>query len=208
MGSFLMHIAISERVRRKLDLSTKFIYGSILPDLIKMETGDRKGTHFLKTFVTDQGRQELPVVENAIVMLDGKMNKEVRLGYIAHLIQDLIWFDDYIPTLATPPHNGAVIYLRDNSVHTENDFTKDIYNDYTKINAYIIDKYCKEYGNLKKELATQMTEHEKILLDKTDKLLEVHKVNETIVITKDKLDSYIENTAEKVEKIVKELIGE
>ena len=55
MGSFLMHIGVSEIVRKKLNLSAKFIYGSILPDLMKMETGDRTGTHFLKTIVYENG---------------------------------------------------------------------------------------------------------------------------------------------------------
>lgn len=208
MGSFLMHIGISEIVRKKLNLSTQFIYGSILPDLIKIETGDRTGTHFLRTIVTEQGRKRVPMVDDAVTMLDGKLSKETRLGYIAHLIEDLIWFEKYIPSFALHVEQGRMVYLKDNTIHLQEEFSQDIYEDYTKINGYIISKYCNEYENLKDQLMLQMTEQEKVILDKNDRLAEVDQIDTLAVITKEVLDNYIEETTKKVETIIKELMGE
>ena len=208
MGSLLMHIGISEMVRKRLKLSAKFIYGSIMPDLIKMETGDRTGTHFLKTIVTDNGRQRLPVVADAINLLKGKLDKEVRLGYIAHLVEDLIWFEKNIPSYAVPIENDRMVYLKNNSIHLAEEFSRDIYEDYTKINAYIIDKYCKEYCNLKLELKELMAKQEIEFLDINDKTVELEQIDMLSVISKESLDEYIKLTADKVEKIIKELMGE
>lgn len=208
MGSFLMHIGISEIVRKRLNLSIKFIYGSIMPDLVKMKTGDRIGTHFLKTVVTDKGRQRLPDIDNAISLLKGKMDKEIRLGYLAHLVEDLIWFEKYIPSFAERVENGRMVYLKDNSIHLEEEFSTDIYEDYTKINSYVIDKYCKEYSDLKLELQSIMTKQEMEFLEKNDKIIELEQIETLSVISKESLDEYIKLTADKVEKIIKELMGE
>lgn len=208
MGSFLMHIGVSEIVRKRLNLSTKFIYGSILPDLIKMETGDRCGTHFIKTVVTDKGIQRLPKIDSAITMLNSKMNKELRLGYIAHLVEDYVWFEKYIPSFAAQIENGRLVYLKDNSVHTEEEFSKDMYEDYTHINGYIINEYCIEYEEVKKQLATMMKNNEKEFLDKNDKVVVQSDGLSLSVVTKESIDEYIKETVEKVEKIIKELMGE
>lgn len=208
MGSFLMHIGISEIVRKRLNLSTKFIYGSIMPDLIKMETGDRIGTHFLKTIVTDKGRQKLPVVDDAVNLLKGKMDNEIRLGYIAHLIEDLLWYEKYIPKLALHIENDRIVYLKDNSIHLIEEFSQDVYEDYIKINSYIIDKYCKEYDKLKEKLKLQMSKYEIEFLETNDKTVELEQLNGLTVISKENIDEYFEIAIEKVERIVKELMGE
>lgn len=208
MGSYLMHIGITEKVRRKLKLSHKFIYGSILPDLVKMETGDRTGTHFLKTRVDEDGIKRLPVIDDAITMLNGKLDKEVRLGYIAHLIEDLLWFEKYIPSFATNLEEGRKAYLADNSVHSAEEFSKDIYEDYAKINAYMVEACELDYDALKQELAKLMTENELRFLSNNDNMRDVKEIHTTKIITKDKLDEYIKEAEEKVIVVIKELLGE
>ena len=208
MGSYLMHIGVTENVRRKLKLSSKFIYGSILPDLIKMETGDRTGTHFLKTRVNEDGIKRLPVLDDAISMLSGKLDKEVRLGYIAHLIEDLLWFEKYIPSFATNLEEGRKVYLADNSVHSAEEFSKDIYEDYSKINAYVVETCNIDYTKLKEELSSLMNEKEIEFLSKNDTMRDVKEIHITKIITKDKLDEYIKEAEEKVIVVIKELLGE
>lgn len=208
MGSYLMHIGITEKVRRKLKLSTKFIYGSILPDLVKMETGDRTGTHFLKTIEDKDGIKRLPVIDDAISILSDKLDKEVRLGYIAHLIEDLLWFEKYIPSFATKLEEGKKQYLADNSVHSAEEFSKDIYEDYSKINSYMVEKCELEYGKLKEQLKEIMTDKEVEFLEKNDHMMNLKEIDTTKVITKDKLDEYIKEAEEKVEVVIKELLGE
>ena len=208
MGSYLMHIGITEKVRRKLKLSTKFIYGSILPDLVKMETGDRTGTHFLKTIEDKDGIKRLPVIDDAISVLSDKLDKEVRLGYIAHLIEDLLWFEKYIPSFATKLEEGKKQYLADNSVHSAEEFSKDIYEDYSKINSYMVEKCELDYAKLKQELSKIMSEKEIEFLSTNDHMMNVKEIDTTKVITKDKLDEYIKEAEEKVEVVIKELLGE
>ena len=208
MGSYLMHIGVTEKVRRKLKLSPKFIYGSILPDLVKMETGDRTGTHFLKTRVDEDGVKRLPVIDDAISMLSGKLDKEVRLGYIAHLIQDLLWFEKYIPSFATKLEEGRKAYLADNSVHSAEEFSKDIYEDYAKINAYMVEACDLDYAKLKEELRALMNEKEIAFLSRNDAMRNASEIHTTKIITKDKLDEYIKEAEEKVIVIIKELLGE
>ena len=208
MGSYLMHIGITEKVRRKLKLSTKFIYGSILPDLVKMETGDRTGTHFLKTIEDKDGIKRLPVIDDAISILSDKLDKEVRLGYIAHLIEDLLWFEKYIPSFATKLEEGKKQYLADNSVHSAEEFSKDIYEDYSKINSYMVEKCELDYAKLKQELSKIMSEKEIEFLEKNDHMRDLKEIDTTKVITKDKLDEYIKEAEEKVEVVIKELLGE
>ena len=208
MGSYLMHIGITEKVRRRLNLSTKFIYGSILPDLVKMETGDRTGTHFLKTVVQGEDIKRLPVLDDAISMLSGKLDKEVRLGYIAHLIEDLLWFEKYIPSFATKLEEGRKAYLADNSVHTAEEFSKDIYEDYSKINSYMVEACKIDYTKLKENLSKMMNEQEIEFLSRNDTMRNPTEINTTKVITKDKLDEYIKEAEEKVIVVIKELLGE
>ncbi|MBR6614260.1 MAG: hypothetical protein IKK84_05790 [Clostridia bacterium] len=208
MGSYLMHIGITEKVRRKLKLSTKFIYGSILPDLVKMETGDREGTHFLKTIEDKDGVKRLPVIDDAIAMLSSDIDKEVRLGYIAHLIEDLLWFEKYIPSFATKLEEGKKQYLADNSVHSAEEFSKDIYEDYSKINSYMVKRCELDYEKIKEQLKEIMTDKEYEFLEKNDIMRDVNEIDTTKVIPKDKLNEYIEEAEEKVEVVIKELLGE
>ena len=147
-------------------------------------------------------------ISNAITMLNGKMNKEVRLGCIAHLVEDYVWFEKYVPSFAKHIENGRLVYLKDNSIHTTEEFSKDMYEDYTHINGYIINEYCSEYEELTKQLATMMKNNEKEFLDKNDKVVVQSDGLSLSVITKEGIDEYIKETVEKVEKIIKELMGE
>lgn len=208
MGSLLMHIGVSEIVRKRLNLSTKFIYGSILPDLIKNETADRTGTHFIKTVVTDKGIQRLPQIDNAIAMLNGKMDKEIRLGYIAHLVEDYVWFEKYIPSFAIYIENERLVYLKDNSIHSGDEFSKDIYEDYIKINTHIKKQWIDNYELFKSNIEKILTPKELAFLESNERETD-QKTNDIFnILTRESLDMYIEETVEKVEKTIKELMGE
>ena len=208
MGSLLMHIGVSEIVRKRLNLSTKFIYGSILPDLIKKETGDRTGTHFIKTVVTDKGIQRLPEIDRAISMLNGKMDKEVRLGYIAHLIEDYIWFEKYIPSFAIYIENERLVYLKDNSIHSGDEFSKEMYEDYIKINTHIKKQWIDNYDFFKSDMKKILTPKELDFLESNEEE-NTQEPNDTFnILTKESIDRYIKETVEKVEKTIKELMGE
>lgn len=71
MSSLKMHLAISEEVRKELNLSDDFILGSVLPDIIKMIIKDRKKTHF----------EDIEDIVNLdkFLRLQNKLNNEVVL---------------------------------------------------------------------------------------------------------------------------------
>lgn len=71
MSSLKMHLAISEEVRKELNLSDDFILGSVLPDIIKMIIKDRKKTHF----------EDIEDIVNLdkFLRLQNKLNDEVIL---------------------------------------------------------------------------------------------------------------------------------
>ena len=89
----IIHICISNMVKEELNLSDKFLAGSIMPDLKKMAGFDRGITHYLKYVVEDGNVMHLPdldkfIQENTFKLLDFK-----TLGTYAHLIEDKIWFE-------------------------------------------------------------------------------------------------------------------
>lgn len=71
MSSLKMHLAISEEVRKELNLSDDFILGSVLPDIIKQIIKDRKKTHF----------EDIEDIVNLdkFLRLQNKLNNEVVL---------------------------------------------------------------------------------------------------------------------------------
>lgn len=97
MSSYIMHMCVSDIVKRKLNLTDKLIYVSILPDVLKTINKDRAGTHYLEKVVIDGDIRNLPVIQRAIDSLDIQ-DTEIRMGYIAHLVEDLIWFNKYVPS--------------------------------------------------------------------------------------------------------------
>ena len=137
MSSYIMHMCISDIVKRKLNLTYKFVYGSILPDVIKSITGDRDITHFIKHVIVDGDRRSLPDLQKAINDLKIEDN-EIRIGYIAHLLEDLIWFNDFIPAYAKDFGDNTIQYLKDNSIHTQDEYRDDI-------RQYLTAKWCGQY---------------------------------------------------------------
>lgn len=102
MGSYLMHLYVSNKVKEKLGLSTKFLYGSVKPDIIKTINNDRQGSHYIKVVNISGEIRELPDISKAIKsVMKLECDNEIKLGYIAHLVQDYIWFNNYIPRFAS-----------------------------------------------------------------------------------------------------------
>ena len=208
MSSYIMHMCVSDIVKRKLNLTDKFIYGSILPDILKMATGDRQGSHFLeKTNVGDYERN-LPVIDKAIKELDIE-DFEIKLGYIAHLVEDLIWFNDFIPTFAKKLENNKYMYLQTGEVKSGQDFTKDIYSDYANCGAHVIQNTNTDMDALKKSVSSYITEDNclNFMLENTE-YTKISDLQKNHFMTKECIDKYIERTTKAVEKIVLELMGE
>ena len=208
MSSYIRHMCVTDVVKRKLNLTDKVIYGSILPDVLKMATGDRKGTHYLSKVKVGDYDRNLPVIDKAIHDLDIQ-DKEIRLGYIAHLVEDLIWFNDFIPIFAKMLEDGKYEYIKTGEIKEARFFTEDMYSDYSNCGAYVIESTGTDMEELKKNIAEYITDNKHL-----EFVLENTKYNQSLDIeknhfmTKECIDKYIVRATKSVENIMKELMGE
>ena len=142
MASMIIHICISNMVKEELNLSDKFLAGSIMPDLKKMAGFDRGITHYLKYVVEDGNVMHLPdldkfIQENTFKLLDFK-----TLGTYAHLIEDKIWFEKFVGKYIKwhDEDLGLVTNLKTGKVYDFDTFSKQIYSDYLNVNKKVISK--------------------------------------------------------------------
>ena len=143
MASMIIHICISNMVKEELNLSDKFLAGSIMPDLKKMAGFDRGITHYLKYVVEDGNVMHLPdldkfIQENTFKLLDFK-----TLVTYAHLIEDKIWFEKFVGKYIKwhDEDLGLVTNLKTGKVYDFDTFSKQIYSDYLNVNKKVISKY-------------------------------------------------------------------
>lgn len=207
MSSYIMHTVVSNIVKEKLNLTDKFVYGSILPDILKTKCQDRDKTHYIKEVRIDGDVRHLPDIDEALKDVDFK-DKEINMGYIAHLIEDHIWFNLFIPSYAKVLGNNKVLFLKDGSIHEENEFSSAMYSDYYNINCYVVDKYDVDIEKVKEGIYALMDRQE---IDIVDKWLNVDctkDINSNIFLTKESVDTYVDMTVNEVEKIVLKMLGE
>lgn len=204
MSSFKMHIAISEKLREKFSFKNEFLLGAILPDLYKviLKEGNVRKSHFeIKT-----GDVYLPDIEK---FCSEYMNKKSELvyGYLAHLVQDRIWFGEYIKRYVEDLHNGNYRYLKDDTIHTGTEFNNNIYTDYTIIDNYLVDKYKLDILKLKEELKNLARNQE--LIDVIDKKLIDYDYDISKGITffsRKDADEYFERAFDETEEVLKEFM--
>ena len=210
MSSYIMHICISDIVRKKHNLSTKFIYGSILPDILKQTGADRNTTHYIEKTSVDDETRDLPDIPKAIRELkDVDMDKEIKMGYIAHLVEDYIWFNKYIPSYAKKTDVGTIQYTSDGSVHTSEEFSKDMYLDYYNAGTYVIDKCKVDIEGIRKTFSNLIKDKDKLeVVLKYTEYSSQDKIEENKFMIKESIDEYISEATEEVEKIVEQLLGE
>ena len=208
MGSYMMHLAVSNKVKKKLKLSDNFLYGSLLPDILKEEGQDRKVNHYLKEEIINGKIKRFPDIPKVIKDLDKFENKEIALGYLAHLIEDYIWFSVYIPSYVKEG-NKECIYLKDNTIHTIEEFRKDIYADYERSNEYILDYIKENVQDLKDRLEKIAdTKERKEKIKSCINTKNASNIQNNTFMTKESIDSYIEIATKEVEKIISGLIHE
>ncbi len=203
-----MHICVSDIVKRNLNLTDKFVYGSILPDNIKSITGDRDGTHYIERVIVDGDRRSLPNIQQAIEELDIE-DKEIRLGYIAHLVEDLIWFNNFIPTYAIDLGDNKIQYIKDDSIHGRDEYRDAMCTDYSNSSSYVVNKCRVDIQKLLSSI-TNIAEdkrHKELILKNTGCPKDANITNNTFM-TKESIDKYIEVCTKEVEKVISSLMGE
>ena len=206
MGSYVMHLCISNIVKKKLNLGNGFLYGSILPDIIKKKkSGSRQSSHFLVERYLNGSKMCLPDIKEAVERIKFEDN-EIKLGYIAHLIEDYIWFSEYIPSYAKKIDNERVYIFAYNKEVEEKEFGKQIYNDYYNSSGYIINKYNLDIEEIKEYLKNNIDKEEYEIAIKD--LNYGGDIKNCRCILPDSLDSYINKCIEEVTNSLKNLLKE
>ena len=213
MGSFNMHISVSKKIKEELSFGDEFMLGTVLPDLYKVLLKDRTLTHFEKNI---EG-EDLPDIEEFCEKYKDKKS-EIVYGYLAHLVEDRIWFNQY--------HNKRYVkeiergkyykYIKDNTIHEEKEYLTDIYTDYTIISKYIENKYKIDREETNKILKETVLKSEKI----KEKEELIHTIETRIIdyscqydinkpitfLTEQELDDYYQTTLEETKKVLIEFM--
>ena len=141
MSSIISHVYISNILKEKYKLGDEFLYGAILPDILHkaIPAQRREMTHYLRHGILYCSEGDYPDIERFIIENTEILPKsQMMQGYLAHLIEDMLWFSIYIPRMTIEKDKKTIIYKKDNSVHTDDEFRNDIYSDYTIMDRYLL----------------------------------------------------------------------
>ena len=211
MGSLIMHICISNVVKERLGLPNSFLAGSVIPDLIKLSGVDSNITHYSKLYTTDKGVKSLPDLDRFVIENTYKLEDKSTLGYYAHLVEDKVWFDDYIGKYIIWHDDNLelITNLKTQKTCTYTSFSKGIHSDYNQVNNYIIQKYSLNMemllGNIVKELNNQDLAKFLYSYSLANTATEKNDQKRHFISDQD-ADDYIKKSIEITEKEIKKLI--
>lgn len=208
MSSIISHVYISNILKEKYKLGDEFLYGAILPDILHkaIPAQRREMTHYLRHGILYGSEGNYPDIERFIIENTEILPKsQMMQGYLAHLIEDMIWFSIYIPKMTIEKDKKTIIYKKDNSVHTDDEFRNDIYSDYTIIDRYLLKKTNLNLDELQREfLAISDDIDLKNTIKDNFKLFDLRN-DSLILISFDMLEEYIKASLEKVSIVLDKL---
>lgn len=198
MASILMHICVSNMLKEKYNLSNKFLVGAALPDLLKkVPPYTRESVHYIKVIRTNGEEKGIPDVEEFINENNTKLEQkdEYALGYLAHLIQDKIWFDIFVPKyIKNIGYDlNKVLYINENEFHIIDECNEQMYLDYINIDKHLLNKYNLNLYEVKENLLNNIPS------EKIKKVVEIE-IKE-MSYPKNRFNKFFTN--EDVEKFVK-----
>lgn len=210
MGSLIMHLCVASKLKKKYKFSDKFIIGQLMPDLLKLAGKDKKETHYIENVIEESGVKNLPNILKYEQSNEENIKDEKSLGYLAHLIQDRVWFDNYIGKYAKTDANdiSKVKYLEYNIIKTDKEFSEDMYKDYGNINKYLVEKYNLDINDLKNTINQISPDEEfKEKINKSFSLNNIDFEKENTFITKKDLDNYINEAVKKSSVQIDRILG-
>ncbi|MBE5821148.1 MAG: hypothetical protein E7311_00990 [Clostridiales bacterium] len=145
MGSIVMHLCASNEANKILKCdNNRFLIGSIAPDIHKITTGSRRGSHYIKDVIINNKKYQLPDLDKFLNENIDKMKQDdFYKGYYSHLIADEIWYreltDRFIDKLSDDQKQIKLVGY-DEYIPYEK-YSKDVYEDYNSINNFLIQKY-------------------------------------------------------------------
>lgn len=207
MSSIISHIYMGNILKQKYNLNDEFLYGSIMPDVLTrtIDGQNKVITHYLRHGILYGSEGDYPDIErflneNKYILPNSKMMQ----GYVSHLIEDMLWFSVYIPSIATKK-DGKIIFNKDNSIHTDSEFKSAIYSDYPLIDRYLLKKSNLNILNLREEFL-RFTDDEKLKDSIKDnfKLFDIQE-KELILLSIDKFEEYMERAINKVSLVLDQI---
>lgn len=205
MSSIISHIYISNILKEKYNLNNEFLYGAMLPDVLTVAVNfkTKNTTHSLQHGTLNGNEGDYPDIEKFINENKLSLPKNLMLqGYLAHLIEDMIWYSISIPNMAIKRDAQTVLYTKDNSIHSEEEFSKDIYSDYPIIDRYLLKNSNININELQNEfLEISDDEGLKKAIKENFKLFDLRN-NKLNLVTEDILKYYIETSLEKVSLVL------
>ena len=205
MSSIISHVYISNILKEKYKLGDEFLYVAIIPDKLQkaIPAQRREMTHYLRHGILYGSEGDYPDIERFIIENTEILPKsQMMQGYLAHLIEDMLWFSIYIPRMTIEKDKKTIIYKKDNSVHTDDEFRNDIYSDYTIMDRYLLKKTDLNIEKLQKEfLAISDDINLKSTIKENFKLFDLRNEH-LILISLDMLEEYISASLEKVSLVL------
>ncbi len=207
MSSIISHIYMGNILKEKYNLNNEFLYGSIMPDVLTrtIDGQNKVITHYLRHGILYGSEGDYPDIErflneNKYILPNSKMMQ----GYVAHLIEDMLWFSVYIPSIATKS-DGKIIFNKDNSIHTDSEFKSAIYSDYPLIDRYLLKKSNLNILKLREEFLS-FTDDNKLKDSIKDnfKLFDIQE-KELILLSIDKFEEYMERAINKVSLVLDQI---
>lgn len=207
MSSIISHIYMGNILKEKYNLNNEFLYGSIMPDVLTrtIDGQNKVITHYLRHGILYGSEGDYPDIErflneNKYILPNSKMMQ----GYVAHLIEDMLWFSVYIPSIATKS-DGKIIFNKDNSIHTDSEFKSAIYSDYPLIDRYLLKKSNLNILKLREEFLS-FTDDKKLKDSIKDnfKLFDIQE-KELILLSIDKFEEYMERAINKVSLVLDQI---
>lgn len=151
-----MHLCMASRLRDKFHLDNQFMLGQVLPDLMVAKGNTSTQTHYLREYVVDGFLKRLPDMERFERENGEALMKQdpITLGYYAHLLQDKIWYQDFISQYAKymPVDRNLVFDLWQEKPIPLSEFNKRIYHDYAHVDRYQLENLGYSVEQFKQEL--------------------------------------------------------
>ena len=135
MASSLIHIAVANEINKKINRdSSKLLIGTISPDISKLV-----GIHKYITHFASEETPSIPNLDSFLNKYKNNLNDDFVLGYYIHLYVDYLWFKYFI----TEINDKDMIKTLDGKTIkcSKEEILNYIYNDYTNLNARLIDEY-------------------------------------------------------------------
>ena len=206
MASLIMHMVVSDIIKKKFGLSEKFLLGALLPDVFDKLGMTRNESHYI-----DRKGPEVPNISKFIDANKARLNinDEITLGYFAHLIEDQVWYNTFITRYVQElmVDQKEVTYKKDKSVHSTEEFWQTMYKDYDQMDIYICEKYKFNIEDYRLSISKHIDKPE--IKNKIDEILylrDIDKDRKVVFLNQKEIKQYIDMATLEVNAILRKYI--